>query len=92
MFIVENSLIQKENIINSNKKRIAKLTEYHKDEFVKETFVIEPTSSVNAIHDELLLYKQIYESLSKHIISMKTSIEHYEINIKVIIIVLLYLT
>lgn len=78
IFIMDNALIKKENIIFALKKKIAKLTENDKREYDKETFVIDPSSSVNAIHDELLLYKQIYETLTKHIKAMKRSNNNYE--------------
>ena len=75
---MDNALIKKENIIFALKKKVAKLTENDKTEYEKEIFVIEPSSSVNAIHDELLLYKQIYETLTKHIKDLKRSIDNYE--------------
>ena len=53
MFIMDNALIKKENLIFALKKKIARLTEADKTEYEKETFVIDPSSSVNAIHDEL---------------------------------------
>lgn len=78
IFIMDNALIKKDNIIFALKKKIAKFTENDKTDYEKETFVIDPSSSVNAIHDELLLYKQIYETLTKHIKDMKRSIDNYE--------------
>jgi len=78
IFIMDNALIKKENIILALKKKIAKLTENDKTEYERETFVIDPSSSVNAIHDELLLYKQIYNTLTKHIKDMKRSIDNHE--------------
>ena len=38
-----------------------KLEKENKEEIDMEVYVVDPTVSVNAIHDELLLYKQIYE-------------------------------
>ncbi len=78
MFIMDNALIKKDNIIFGLKKKIAKLTDNDRREYEKETFVIDPSSSVNAIHDELLLYKQIYETLSKNIKDLNRSIENHE--------------
>ncbi len=82
-FILENSLISKENIINSLKRRIEKLIENNKEYIGKEVYVVDPTISVNAIHDELLLYKQIYESLSNHIIELRSTIDRNKNTIQV---------
>lgn len=84
---MDNALVKKDNIIFALKKKVSKLMENDKTEYEKETLVIDPTSSVNAIHDELLLYKQIYETLTKHIKDLKRSVENYEkmviVNIKI---------
>jgi hypothetical protein len=81
-FILENSLIQKENIIKGLKRRIEKLME-NKEDIDKEVYVVDPTFSVNAIHDELLLYKQIYESLSNNIIELRSTIDRNKSTIHV---------
>ncbi len=75
---MDNALVKKDNIIFALKKKISKLSENDKTENDKEILVIDPSYSVNVIHDELLLYKQIYETLSKNIKEQKNSIDNYE--------------
>lgn len=44
----------------------------------KEIYIIEPSTAVNQIHDELLLYKDIYKKLSRNIKDIRYSLSKYE--------------
>lgn len=72
------------------KKKIEKYNEgdesrYNSGFFEKEIHIIDPSIAVNQIHDELLLYKQIYENLVTHIRENKSSLVKYESIINVYI-------
>jgi len=34
---------------------------------VNKNKIIEPNTSLNAVHEELMLYKQVFENLTQHI-------------------------
>jgi hypothetical protein len=65
---MENALIKKDNTIAGLKKKLDKFNLSDEDKYLhhyeKEIFVIEPSLAINQLHDELQLYKQIYENLS----------------------------
>jgi hypothetical protein len=88
---MENAIIKKENTILALKKKIDKINENDDNRYLsyveKEIFIIEPSVAVTQIHDELLLYKQIYENLLVHIRENKSAIMKYEtiINVKLAI-------
>ncbi len=44
----------------------------------KEILITEPTHSVTQMHNELVLYKQIYDNLMTHVKENKNSILKYE--------------
>ena len=68
LFIVEESLIKKENIINSQKKGLIK----------NQILVLNPNKAIVKLNDELLTYKTIYEKISKNLIKNKEKIDKYE--------------
>lgn len=78
---MDNALIKKDSIIMGLRKKLEKFSsdddKYDKYSD-KEIFVTEPTQALNQIHDELLLYKQIYENLISHIKDSKDSRLKYE--------------
>jgi hypothetical protein len=82
LFIVENAIIKKDNLIQGLKKKLDKYSESDDNKYLnypeKEVFIIEPNVAVTQMHDELLLYKQIYENLMVHIRDNKTSMMKYE--------------
>ena len=82
LFIIENAIIKKDNIIQGLKKKIEKLAENEDAKYLsyveKEILITEPTIAVNQMHDELFLYKQIYENLIAHVRENKNSLMKYE--------------
>ena len=68
LFIVEESLIKKENIINSQKKGLIK----------NQILVLNPNKAIVKLNDELLTYKTIYEKISKNLIKNNEKIDKYE--------------
>ena len=75
---MDNALIKKDSIIAGLKKKFEKNYDDDKYCYEKEIHVIEPTVAVTQIHDELLLYKQIYETLATHIKEKADSLARYE--------------
>jgi hypothetical protein len=82
LFIIENAIIKKDNIITGLKKKLERMTDNDDMKFnqfyEKEIYVIEPTVAVTQMQDELLLYKQIYENLTTHIKENKESMMKYD--------------
>jgi hypothetical protein len=78
---MDNALLKKDSIILGLRKKLEKSSsdddKYDKYSD-KEIFITEPTQAVNQIHDELLLYKQIYENLVTHIKENKESRSKFE--------------
>lgn len=78
IFILEQANEKKDNIIANQKRRL----DYQKDDeysFIdREIYVLDPYQAIIQINDELLLYKQIYDSLSSHIKETKESMKRYE--------------
>ena len=68
LFIVEESLIKKENIINSQKKGLIK----------NQILVLNPNKAIVKLNDELLTYKTIHEKISKNLIKNNEKIDKYE--------------
>ena len=68
LFIVEESLIKKKNIINSQKKGLIK----------NQILVLNPNKAIVKLNDELLTYKTIYEKISKNLIKNNEKIDKYE--------------
>jgi hypothetical protein len=91
---MENAIIKKDNTIQGLKKKMDKCSENDDNKYLtypeKEIFIIEPNIAVTQIHDELLLYKQIYENLMVHIRENKTAMIKYENIITVSVKVLKY--
>ena len=75
IFILEQLLEKKNNVITSYKSKLDKLKGHAIYE--KETFVLEPSKALNQINDELLLYKKIYSQLIKSVQRSKISKEKY---------------
>ena len=100
IFILENSVIKKENLITSLNNQIRKMQEEENtknkmnlentfsDEDKKERnqeenqkieiYVIDPTTSVNLIQDDLTLYKQAYENALVKLKECSSSLEKSE--------------
>jgi hypothetical protein len=77
MFLLEQNNIRKENIIVLLKKRLEALKEDY-SYFDQEIYIVDPSKAILQINDELVLYKQIYESLSKMIKDNSESMLRYE--------------
>lgn len=88
IFIVENAIIKKDNIILGLKKKLDKYLEFEEGRstnyFEKEIILTEPSIAINHLHDELILYKNCYENLSMHFKQNKTSLLKFESIINVI--------
>ena len=69
IFMLEQSLIQKENIIKSYNK---------KNKYSSPFVVIDPNKAITAINDELLTYKTIYNKVSKYLQRNCEKINQYE--------------
>lgn len=72
LFIMEQELTKKDNIIKVLKKKLLKNKEGNESDSsknsqksIKEIYIIDPSKAVVEINDELLLYKKIYEKLIK---------------------------
>ena len=77
MFLLEQNNIKKENIIVILKKRLEAIKEDY-SYFDQEIYIVDPAKAILQINDELMLYKQIYESLSKMIKDNSESMLRYE--------------
>jgi len=88
IFIIENAILKKDNIIAGLKKKLDKYIEYEEGRvsnyFDRETLVTEPSIAINTLHDELMLYKNCYDNLSVHFKQTKLSLMKYEalVNVK----------
>ena len=89
MFILEQELVKKNNIIMMLKKKLsAKPPIKENSESVKkvkqsskEIYIIDPSKAVVEINDELLLYKKIYDKLMKKLLPYRHSIEKQSLSI-----------
>jgi hypothetical protein len=81
IFVLENILQKKENIIDSLNKKIQKVNHNTSTDSnivkEKEIFILEPSLAVTQLHDELMLYKKIYQTLTTHITELKASLARY---------------
>jgi hypothetical protein len=81
IFVLENILQKKENIIDSLNKKIQKVNHNTSQDSnitkEKEIFILEPSLAVTQLHDELMLYKKIYQTLTTHITELKASLARY---------------
>ncbi len=77
IFLLEQANIKKEHIINILKKKVETIKEDYSF-FDQEIYIVEPTKAILQINDELLLYKQIYESLSKMVKDNSENMVRYE--------------
>jgi hypothetical protein len=76
---MDNALLKKDNIIAGLKKKLEKYDDEKYNQYVdREVIIVEPSTAVNQIHDELLLYKQIYDNLVTHIKENRDSRVKYE--------------
>jgi hypothetical protein len=75
---MDNAIIKKESILTCLKKKLDRNGDDEKQTTEKEIYIIEPSVAVTQIHDELLMYKQIYESLSLHVKEKADSLSRYE--------------
>lgn len=87
IFILENALIKKDNMILALNNKITKLQEandsYSNDEenndhHKNEVYIINPNMSVNLIQDDLMLYKQAYENALQKLKENNNLTEKYE--------------
>lgn len=79
VFMMENKIVKLESEINLLRKK--RQEKYKDDEFhynFKEVYIIDPCQAVMNINDELILYKNIYASLSNHYRALQISINQYE--------------
>lgn len=86
IFILENAIIKKDNLIINLNKKLNKMYDKYEievNEIEREVYIIEPNTSINLIHDDLMLYKQAYENLMQHIKENTNKIKTYEQEIKV---------
>ena len=77
MFLLEQNNIKKENMIVILKKRLEAIKEDY-SYFDQEIYIVDPSKAILQVNDELILYKQIYESLSKMIKDNSESMLRYE--------------
>jgi hypothetical protein len=80
LFVVENAIIKKDNIIELLKRKLAQLNElpFNKNSTKKEeVYIIEPSKAVTQIHEELQVYKEIFKKLSAESKSNKEHISKY---------------
>jgi hypothetical protein len=76
---MENTIHKKDNTIIGLKKRAERFNENDYLSYTeREIYIIEPAIAVNQIHDELLLYKQIHDSLMTNLKENKASMIKYE--------------
>ncbi len=80
LFVMDNALHKKDGIIFSLKRKIERLSEdeRYQQYYDREIYVIEPTKANTQIHDELLMYKQIYDTLVINIKEKGESLMRYE--------------
>jgi len=82
IFIIENAILKKDNIIMGLKKKLEKYNDFEEGRisnfFDKEILVVEPALAINNLHDELTLYKNCYENLTVHFKQNKMSLLKYE--------------
>ena len=79
LFVMENALKKKNNIIEGLKKKISNLKEaefqydYYNDS--TEIYIADPNETLNIIYNDLLLYKQAYENSLNKIKENKLTID-----------------
>lgn len=89
IFILENALIKKDNMISIFNSKLSKLQEeedYSNEEdgnnnnhhHKNEVYIIDPSMSVNLIQDDLMLYKQAYENALHKLKENNNLAERYE--------------
>ena len=76
VFLLEQIIYKKNNIITSLKEKISKIKD--NSMYEKELYIIDPSKAVVEINDELLLYKKIYNKLIKAIQKSRISKARYE--------------
>lgn len=79
IFFLEQSIQKKNSIIFNYKKR--KEDKDNDEEYEREVYVFDPTKAIVQINDELLMYKQIYDSLIPHIKDIRESLSKSELMI-----------
>lgn len=82
LFVMENALKKKNNIIEWLKKKISNLKEaefqydYYNDS--TEIYIADPNETLNIIYNDLLLYKQAYENSLNKIKENKLTIDNLQ--------------
>ena len=77
LFMMEQVLQKKDNIINRNKKKLS----LYKNGFIynqKEIYVTNPSKLINDINNELLTYKEMYSKNKEILNDSKIVIDRYE--------------
>ena len=67
VFLLENSIAKKDMQMKQMTKKLNDSLFYKELDgsiFIKETYLIDPQVTVNLIHEDLLLYKHVYEKIS----------------------------
>lgn len=88
VFILENNIVKKDNVIRQLNKKIEDTLFYKELDgniYVKETYLIDPQVTVNLIHEDLLLYKHVYEKISysfKDFVNNNKQLEHMIDNLR----------
>ena len=83
MFVIENAIVKKDNTILGFKKRLEKISENEDAKYLsyvdKEILICEPTLAVTQMHNELVLYKQIYITLRLMLKKTRTAFSNMKI-------------
>lgn len=79
IFVLEHLVLKRDNQMNNYKEKYEKLSDAENRLYVeKEVLVTDPSVSLSAIHEELILYKNSYANLSNYCNSIKSSLFTYE--------------
>lgn len=81
IFVLENILQKKESIIDGLSKKVQKTNHNSSQDNnlvkEKEIFILDPSLALTQLHDELMLYKNIYHTLTTNITELKASLTRY---------------
>ncbi len=81
IFVLENILQKKESIIDGLSKKVQKTNHNSSQDNnlvkEKEIFILDPSLALTQLHDELMLYKNIYQTLTTNITELKASLTRY---------------
>lgn len=77
IFLLEQELIKKNNMIEGQKKKLQSLYDLENED-LREIYIIDPSKAVAEINDELLLYKKIHQKLLKGIKRNQMAMKKYD--------------